>query len=210
MTTDTEDREPVHAASPTARVLDQLQLHGYKPRPGEPDPRPLPEDETIDGAVAGIFDALTGTLADTPLDADLEVLLWSTVNGFHRAAATLQRALDANEEAQKRGQKEQDGSEIRSVELERLIGEGTALIERRDCLEQFRDAAATRFEEQTGSPWRPRAGSSVTHRTALRPLHASSSRHAALSSGPCAPPLDKSQNENCWRSFVYLSIFRIF
>ena len=73
--------------------------------------------------------------------------------------------LDANEEAQKRSQKEQDGSEIRSVELERLIGEGMALIERRECLEQFRDAAATRFEAHTGSPWRPRAGSSVTHRT---------------------------------------------
>jgi hypothetical protein len=52
-----------------------------------------------------------------------------------------------------------------SVELERLIGEGVALIERRECLEQFRDAAATRFEAHTGSPWRPRAGSSVTHRT---------------------------------------------
>jgi hypothetical protein len=68
-------------------------------------------------------------------------------------------------DGQKRSQKEQDGSEIRSVELKRLIGEGTALIERRECLEQFRDAAATRFEAHTGSPWRPRAGSSVTHRT---------------------------------------------
>jgi hypothetical protein len=165
MTTDPDDREPVHTASPTARILDQLQLHGFHPRPGEPDPRPLPEDEAIDGAVADIFAALTGTLADTRLDADLETLLWSTVNSFHRAAAQIQRTLDANEEAQKRSQKEQDGSEIRSVELERLIGEGTALIERRECLEQFRDAAAARFEAHTGSPWRPRAGSSVTHRT---------------------------------------------
>ena len=165
MTTDHDDAEPIHTASPTARILDQLQLHGYQSRPGEPDLRPLPEDEAIDGAVADIFDALTGTLTDTRLDADLETLLWSTVNSFHRAAAQIQRTLDANEEAQKRSQKEQDGSEIRSVELERLIGEGVALIERRECLEQFRDAAATRFKAHTGSPWRPRAGSSVTHRT---------------------------------------------
>ena len=89
MTTDPDDREPVHTASPTARILDQLQLHGYHPRPGEPDMRPLPEDEAIDGAIADIFDALTGTLTDTPLDADLEVLLWSTVNSFHRAAAQI-------------------------------------------------------------------------------------------------------------------------
>ena len=86
MTTDPDDREPVHTASPTARILDQLQLHGYHPRPGEPDMRPLPEDEAIDGAIADIFDALTGTLADTRLDADLDTLLWSTVNSFHRAA----------------------------------------------------------------------------------------------------------------------------
>ncbi len=135
MTTDHDDAEPIHTASPTAHILDQLQLHGYQSRPGEPDLRPQPEDEAIDGAIADIFDALTGTLADTRLDADLEVLLWSTVNSFHRAAAQIQRTLDANEEAQKRSQKEQDGSEIRSVELERLIGEGTALIERRECLE---------------------------------------------------------------------------
>ena len=87
MTTDPDDREPVHTASPPARILDQLQLHGYQSHPGEPDLRPLPEDEAIDGAVADIFDALTGTLTDTRLDADLETLLWSTVNSFHRAAA---------------------------------------------------------------------------------------------------------------------------
>ena len=165
MTTDHDDAEPIHTASPTAHILDQLQLHGYQPRPGEPDLRPLPEDEAIERAVDDIFDALTGTLTDTRLDADLEQLLWSTVNRFHRAAAQIQRALDGNEEAQKRSQKEQDGSEIRSVELERLIGEGTALIERRECMEQFRDAAAARFKAHTGSPWRPRAGSSVSHRT---------------------------------------------
>ena len=72
MTTDHDDAEPIHTASPTARSLDPLRLHGYHPRPGEPDPRPLPEDEAIDGAVADIFDALTGTLTDTSLDADLE------------------------------------------------------------------------------------------------------------------------------------------
>ena len=61
MTTDHDDAEPIHTASTTAHILDQLQLHGYQSRPGEPDMRPLPEDEAIDGAIADIFDALTGT-----------------------------------------------------------------------------------------------------------------------------------------------------
>ena len=39
----------------------------------------------IAGAVADIFDALVATLSDTRLEPDLEDLLWSTVNLFHRA-----------------------------------------------------------------------------------------------------------------------------
>jgi hypothetical protein len=48
---------------------------------------------------------------------------------------------------------------------EALTAEGLTLIERRNCMELFRDQAAERFEVQIGSPWRPRAGSLVSHRT---------------------------------------------
>jgi hypothetical protein len=72
--------------------------------------------------------------------------------------------LDDNEQAQRRSQKEQDGSEVKSVELERLIAEGQTLIERRDAFELMRDQAAEYFERHTGSSWRPRAGSMVNHR----------------------------------------------
>src|SRR5262249_37233768 len=145
-------------------VLTELQLYGHRPFQDEPDPRPLPEAGVISGAVADIFDALIATLGDTRLEPDLEALLWSTVNLFHRAADRVQRELDDNEDAQKRGQKEQDGSEIRSVELERLVTEGLTLIERRNSMELFRDIAAEQFERHTGSPWRPRTGSMVDHR----------------------------------------------
>jgi hypothetical protein len=129
-----------HAASPTAHILSELQLYGYHPGQDEPDPRPLPEASLIAGAVADIFDAFAATLTDTRLEPDLEELLWATVNLFHRAVARIERALDDNEQAQKRSQKEQDGSEIRSVELERLTAEGQTLLER------------------------PRSGSMVNHR----------------------------------------------
>ena len=76
----------------------------------------------------------------------------------------MQRELDANEDRQRRSQQEQDGSEIRSVELERLIAEGLTLIERRNAFELLRDHAAELFEHHTGSVWRPRAGSMVNHR----------------------------------------------
>jgi hypothetical protein len=104
-------------------------------------------------------------LNDTRLEPDLEDLLWSTVNLFHRAADRIGRQLDDNEQAQRKSQCEQNGSEVRSVELERLTAEGITLIERQNCLELFRDQAIEHFELHTGSHWRPRSGSLVNHRT---------------------------------------------
>ena len=158
------DFEPFHASSPTDRVIHELQVHGYHPHQDEPDPRPLPDENAVRGALADIFDALVSTLADTRVEPDLENLLWSTVNLFHRAGDRVQRELDRNEDDQKRSHKEQDGSEIRSVELERLIVEGVTMTERRNTFEFFRDHAADLFEAHMGSAWRPRAGSKVNHR----------------------------------------------
>ena len=153
------------ASSPTDHALTELQLHSYRPFQDEPDPRPLPDARIIVGAVADVFDALIATLGGTRLEPDLEDLIWSTVNLFHRAIERIERTLDDNEQAQHRSQREQDGSEIRSVELERLIAEGMTLIERRNAFELMRDQAADQFERHTGSPWRPRSGSMVSHRT---------------------------------------------
>jgi YspA, cpYpsA-related SLOG family len=167
MTTDHDDTEfePPHSSSPTDHVLSELRLYGYRPFQGEPDPRPLPEGDAVAGAIADIFDALVSTLSDTRLEPDLEDPLWSTVNLFHRAVDRLGRELDDNEQAQRKSQREQNGSEVRSVELERFTAEGITLIERRNSMELFRDQASERFEVHTGSSWRPRSGSMVNHRT---------------------------------------------
>ena len=157
--------EPHHASSPTDRVIFELQMYGHRPHQDEPDPRPLPDETTIRSALAGIFEVLAGSLCDTRLEPDLEGLLWSTVNLFHRAADRVQRELDRNEDAQHRSQKEQDGSEVRSVELERLTAEGITMIERRNAFEFMRDEAGDLFEAHAGSTWRPRTGSKVNHAT---------------------------------------------
>ncbi|MBS3961839.1 MAG: hypothetical protein KGZ61_08430, partial [Sandarakinorhabdus sp.] len=146
-----DEFEPDHISSPTDHVLTELQLHGFHPRDDEPDPRPIPEDRVIAGAVADIFDALIATMADTGLDADLDDLLWSTVNTFHRAVERVERTLDDNEQAQKQGQREQDGSEVKAVQLEALIATGQRLIERRDALELLRDTGADLYRKTTGS-----------------------------------------------------------
>ncbi|BEV13199.1 DUF2493 domain-containing protein (plasmid) [Asticcacaulis sp. DW145] len=159
------DFEPVHQGSATDHYLTELELYGYRPSLEDPDPRPLPDDVQVQGAVLEIMDALIGTLDDTALEPDLEDLLWGAVNLFHRSADRLNRDLDGNEVAQRRSQTEQDGSEVRSVELERLIVVGRGLIARRDSLEAMRDQAADLYQSYMRTPWRPKYGSQVNHKT---------------------------------------------
>ena len=161
MTTDHD--EPANE-SPTATILHELQVYGYRPFQDEPDPRPLPEGHIVTGALADIFDALVSTFLDSRLEPDLEDLLWSQVNLFHRAAERIERELDDNEQAQKQLQREQDGSEVRSVELERATAEGLSLLERRDAFELMRDTAGELYRTHTGSAWQPRHGSLVNRK----------------------------------------------
>ncbi len=155
--------EPRHASSPTDRFIYEMQIYGHRPFQDEPDPRPLPEEPAVQSTLTAVFDALNEMLGDTRLEPDLEDLLWSTVNLFHRAGERIQRELQRNEDAQRTGQREQDGSEVKSVELERQVAEGITLLERRNAFEFMRDYAADLFEVQTGSAWRPRTGSKVSH-----------------------------------------------
>lgn len=159
------DSDPeFHAASATAHLLDELQLCGHRPLQDEPDPRPLPEADTACGQLNAAVEALSAMLTGTRLEDDLADLLWSFVHLFHRKIERVERELDHNEQAQRKAQLEQDGSEVKSVELERLTAQGLSLIERRNAFEFMRDYAAELFEIETGSAWRPRAGSMVNHR----------------------------------------------
>jgi len=159
-----DEFEPVHTASQTAHALDELQLYGYRPFEDEPDPRPMPDGQRLAVAVVDVFDALVATLGDTRMEPDLEEILWGQVNLFHRATARIERSLDDNEQAQRRLHREQDGSEVKAGELERLTAEGGSLIERRNCMDLFRDCAAEQFDTHTGSTWRPRTGSMVNRK----------------------------------------------
>ena len=124
----------------------------------------MPEPEAAELALGAVFDALSSLLIDTRLEDEIPDLLWSLVNLLHRKADRHSRKLDDNAVAQRRSIAEQDGSEVRSVELERLLAEGLAGEERRNAFEFLRDHAANLFAAETDSAWRPRAGSLVNHR----------------------------------------------
>jgi hypothetical protein len=159
-----DEFEPAHGRSPTAQILDNLELYGFQPNHGDRDPRPLPDTGRIEAAISSLFEILGDALHDTRLEPHLDDLLWHLTDLFHKKAARIQRLLDSNEDRQKRSQQDQDGSEVRSVELERLIEQGLDLIERRESFEQMRELAAEHYEATTGSAWRPRTGSHVNHR----------------------------------------------
>ncbi|WFU23307.1 hypothetical protein QA649_35475 [Bradyrhizobium sp. CB1717] len=71
--------------------------------------------------------------------------LWSTVNLFDRAVDRVERELAINEQALQRSQREQKGSEVRSVQPERLTAEVLALIECGDAMELRLTSGLTRW-----------------------------------------------------------------
>lgn len=162
----TDHDEPEHESSHIAHLLDELELYGRRPFEDEADPRPLPEARLVEGAAADTFDAMVAALTDTRLEPDLEDLLWGITNVFHRAGERLERELDDNEQVQRRLQREQNGSEVRSVELETATALGRSMLERRDAMEAFRDAFAEQFRTHCRKPWTARSGS-VVNRKAL-------------------------------------------
>lgn len=161
---DRPDFEDQPASGASAYLLQEMQLYGYCPFEDEPDDRPLPDDRLAGGAIADMFDGLVGCLVDTRIEPDLDDLLWNLVNLFQRAGERIERDLDKNEQAQRRLQREQDGSEVRSVELERATAEGITMIERRDAMEFFRDAAADQYRIHVRKAWLPRSGSMVNRK----------------------------------------------
>ncbi|PCD02800.1 hypothetical protein COC42_12175 [Sphingomonas spermidinifaciens] len=160
----TDDNREEPKGSQFSELLQELELFGRRPFDDELDPRPLPEGRLVEGAAADSFDAMIACLGDTRLEPDLEDLLWGFTNVFHRAVERIERDLDGNELGQRRLQREQDGSEVKSVELETAIAEGRTMIERRDAMEAFREAFAEQFRHHLRKPWLPRNGSMLNRR----------------------------------------------
>ena len=151
-------------ASQTEYAAEHLRLFGPIFSDDEPDTRPLPDDIHMQGTICDMFSALDFCLSDNPLEADREGLLWGLVNLFHRAAERLDQQLDDNTVAQQAAQRQQDGSEIKAVELERLIDRARTLTSRYEAIEALRDLAAGQFERATHNAWRPKAGSLVNRK----------------------------------------------
>ena len=131
------------------------------PGPDEFDNREIWNEEE---ALAGIEEAihiLAGVVAPdgTQIADERESLLWGFVNTLHAQVQRLDRGIDKIAPEMKDLGQEQDGSEIKSRELERLTDRVRNLGDRRDAFEAMRDLAAEGYRTETGDTWRPRHGS---------------------------------------------------
>ena len=67
-----DDIEPPHHSSSTDHITSQLQLYGWRPAGDEADPRPMPEDYVVAGAITHILDPLsTRRTATAPNDTPI-------------------------------------------------------------------------------------------------------------------------------------------
>ena len=152
--------------SVTATVCENAALFGATPERGEFDPRDVwDRDDAID-AVSEAFRILAEGVAPdgTQLADERESLLWGFVNTFDAQVRRLDRATDKLAPELRDLQSAQDGSEVKSRELELVTDRAQNLGDRRDAFENMRAAAAAAdaYRAETGDTWRPRRGSNVS------------------------------------------------
>ena len=154
-TTETE------AESATATICDNAALFGAAPERGEFDTREVWDRDDAIEAVLESFRVLSqGACPDgTQLADERESLLWGFVNMLDSQTNRLDRAADKLMPELRDLQRDQDGTEFRSLELELVTDRTRNLTARRDAFETMRDEAADAYRVETGNVWRPRRGS---------------------------------------------------
>ena len=150
--------------SVTATVCENAQLYGAAPERGEFDPRDVWDRDDALAAVGEAFRILAeGVGPDgTQLADERESLLWGFVNCLDAQVRRLDRSVDRLSPELRDLQGAQDGTEVKSRELELVTDRAQSLGDRRDAFEQMRDAAADAYRAETGDVWRPRHGSNVS------------------------------------------------
>ena len=155
------DNIEAHEHSATAAACEHAALYGATPERDEFDTRDIWDaDDAIDAVHEAFRILAQGVGPDgTQLSDERESLLWGFVNMLDSQTQRLDRAADKLMPDLRDLQREQDGTEIKSRELELVTDRSQNLTARRDAFETMRDAAADAYRSETGSMWRPRRGS---------------------------------------------------
>ena len=148
----------------TATICENAALYGAAPEKGEFDTREVWDADDALCAVGEAFRIMAeGVAPDGFQIADeRESLLWGIVNCFDAQTRRLDRAADRLMPELRDLERAQDGTEIKSLELETITHRAQNLGNRRDAFETMRDTLADAYLATTGEVWRPRRGSHVS------------------------------------------------
>ena len=149
------------AQSATAAICENAQLFGATPERGEFDTREVwDRDDATDAVSEALRIMAQGVAPDGfQLADERESLLWGFVNCLDAQVRRLDRSVDRLTPELRDLQSAQDGTEIKSRELELITDRARHLGDRRDAFEIMRDTAAEQYRDETGDTWRPRRGS---------------------------------------------------
>ena len=147
--------------SVTATVCENAALFGAAPERDEFDTRDVwDRDDALDAVSEAFRIMAQGVGPDGfQLADERESLLWGFVNMLDSQTQRLDRAADKLLPDLRDLQRAQDGTEIKSRELELVTDRAQNLTARRDAFEIMRDEAAQAYRSETGNVWRPRRGS---------------------------------------------------
>lgn len=144
-------------ASATQEIMDNLALYGCPDIPLESDP--LMDEHNCGAAANELLSTVFGAFENTPMERYSEDIGWGIVNVFHRARTRLSDRIDEMEVSQRQVLRDQDGSEVLSVELETTTARLRALQEHSELFDDMIDILCEQYSTQTGSAWTPRTGS---------------------------------------------------
>ncbi len=163
------DTIETEAQSATAVICENAALFGATPERGEFDPREVWDEDDAMEAVSEAFRIIAEGVAPDgfQLADERESLLWGFVNTFDAQVRRLDRSVDRLSPELRDLQSAQDGTEVKSRELELVTDRAQNLGDRRDAFEKMRDAAAIAYRAETGDVWRPRRGSHTSQTGAL-------------------------------------------
>ncbi|MDE0050208.1 MAG: SLOG family protein [Rhodospirillales bacterium] len=171
--------------SATARIAEEMALHGPRPIASEPDTRqvwlngdrPLTFDDPVPPDIQAAFDQIGASIEmelevvapeGYQMEDEREQLIWATVHRYHTQVVRLEKRIDqVSQECNTLRKTEsqriaEQGRDPASVELETKTRELLSLSSKRDRYEQFRDYAADLYFHHTKQVWAPRRGSHVS------------------------------------------------
>lgn len=137
--------------SNTALIMENMQLHGAGKIPLSEDKFQGEEDFAQEASIA--LQHISDMFENTPLERYTSSILSDIINSFSRAKTRIEKDIDYLQQNIATVIREQDGSEIKSVELEDLTAKAETLDDHSDEFQDIIGAMATTYSNLTGRPW---------------------------------------------------------